>query len=107
MARARTEPRIDGPRDSCPAVVALRARSPVGAVGCPARPVAGAGRSHDAIARARRWPLPGRRWSWRRAAFRRIMTDMKLYTRKGDKGETSLFGGGRVPKSSPRVHAYG
>jgi len=40
-------------------------------------------------------------------AFRRIMTDMKLYTRKGDKGETSLFGGGRVPKSSPRVHAYG
>lgn len=32
---------------------------------------------------------------------------MKIYTRKGDKGETGLLGGGRVPKSSPRVAAYG
>lgn len=32
---------------------------------------------------------------------------MKIYTRKGDEGRTSLFGGGRVPKSSPRVDAYG
>ncbi|MFI5363076.1 MAG: cob(I)yrinic acid a,c-diamide adenosyltransferase [Elusimicrobiota bacterium] len=32
---------------------------------------------------------------------------MALYTRGGDKGETGLFGGARVPKSSPRVAAYG
>jgi cob(I)alamin adenosyltransferase len=32
---------------------------------------------------------------------------MKIYTRTGDKGETALFGGGRVPKSHPRVEAYG
>lgn len=32
---------------------------------------------------------------------------MKIYTRTGDKGETALFGGGRVPKNHPRVAAYG
>ncbi len=32
---------------------------------------------------------------------------MKIYTRTGDTGETSLFGGGRVPKDHPRVRAYG
>jgi cob(I)alamin adenosyltransferase len=32
---------------------------------------------------------------------------MPMYTRGGDKGETGLFGGGRVPKSHPRVAAYG
>lgn len=31
----------------------------------------------------------------------------KLYTRRGDEGETSLGGGQRVAKDSPRVHAYG
>lgn len=31
----------------------------------------------------------------------------KVYTRGGDKGETSLVGGKRVPKDSPRVEAYG
>jgi len=32
---------------------------------------------------------------------------MKVYTRGGDRGETSLFGGQRVSKDSPRVEAYG
>jgi len=32
---------------------------------------------------------------------------MKIYTRTGDEGETSLFGGQRVPKSDARVAAYG
>jgi len=31
----------------------------------------------------------------------------RIYTRKGDKGETSLLGGARVPKDDPRVAAYG
>jgi len=32
---------------------------------------------------------------------------MKIYTKTGDAGETSLFGGGRVRKSNLRVAAYG
>lgn len=32
---------------------------------------------------------------------------MKIYTKTGDRGETSLFGGGRVRKDDPRVAAYG
>ncbi len=32
---------------------------------------------------------------------------MKIYTKSGDQGETSLWGGGRVTKSHPRVNAYG
>ena len=32
---------------------------------------------------------------------------MKVYTRTGDKGETSLYGGVRVKKNSLRVEAYG
>lgn len=32
---------------------------------------------------------------------------MKIYTKTGDKGETGLFDGTRVPKSDARVDAYG
>ena len=32
---------------------------------------------------------------------------MKVYTKTGDKGTTSLVGGKRVPKNHPRVEAYG
>lgn len=32
---------------------------------------------------------------------------MKIYTRGGDQGETSLFGGKRVLKDHARIHAYG
>lgn len=32
---------------------------------------------------------------------------MKIYTKKGDKGETSLIGGTRVSKYSLRIEAYG
>jgi cob(I)alamin adenosyltransferase len=32
---------------------------------------------------------------------------MKIYTKTGDKGQTSLIGGTRVPKSHERIEAYG
>jgi cob(I)alamin adenosyltransferase len=32
---------------------------------------------------------------------------MKVYTKTGDKGETSLYGGQRVSKGDLRIHAYG
>jgi cob(I)alamin adenosyltransferase len=32
---------------------------------------------------------------------------LKIYTKTGDTGETSLFGGKRVPKDSLRIEAYG
>src|SRR2546425_11501735 len=32
---------------------------------------------------------------------------VKIYTRTGDRGDTGLFGGGRVPKAHLRVDAYG
>ncbi|MGH7268319.1 MAG: cob(I)yrinic acid a,c-diamide adenosyltransferase [Candidatus Rokuibacteriota bacterium] len=31
----------------------------------------------------------------------------RVYTRTGDRGETALVGGRRVPKDSPRIEAYG
>lgn len=32
---------------------------------------------------------------------------MKIYTKRGDQGQTDLFGGARVAKNNPRVQAYG
>lgn len=32
---------------------------------------------------------------------------MKIYTKRGDQGQTDLFGGARVSKAHPRVLAYG
>ena len=32
---------------------------------------------------------------------------MKIYTKKGDSGETSLFGGKRVAKHDIQIEAYG
>jgi cob(I)alamin adenosyltransferase len=32
---------------------------------------------------------------------------MRIYTRTGDKGDTTLFGGSRVPKDALRIDAYG
>lgn len=32
---------------------------------------------------------------------------MKIYTKTGDSGKTGLWGGTRVDKDAPRVHAYG
>src|SRR6266849_3199393 len=32
---------------------------------------------------------------------------MRIYTRTGDRGETGLFGGGRLSKADLRVEAYG
>ncbi len=35
------------------------------------------------------------------------MRHVKIYTKTGDAGETALFDGARVPKSDPRIEAYG
>src|SRR5688500_18160127 len=35
------------------------------------------------------------------------LSAMKIYTTAGDRGDTGLFGGGRVAKDHPRVEAYG
>lgn len=36
-----------------------------------------------------------------------MSNDRKIYTKTGDKGETSLLGGTRVPKYHERIEAYG
>ena len=35
------------------------------------------------------------------------MKKSNVYTKTGDKGTTALVGGTRVPKSHPRLEAYG
>lgn len=42
--------------------------------------------------------------SWRARARR---FPVKIYTKRGDQGETDLLGGGRVSKDNARVEAYG
>ena len=39
--------------------------------------------------------------------IRSLGVAMKIYTKTGDLGETSLLGGGRVGKDDPRIGAYG
>jgi cob(I)alamin adenosyltransferase len=39
--------------------------------------------------------------------LRHTLASVKIYTRTGDQGETSLMGGGRVAKDHVRVAAYG
>jgi cob(I)alamin adenosyltransferase len=36
-----------------------------------------------------------------------VSEEMKIYTKTGDKGQTSLIGGTRVPKYHERIEAYG
>ena len=36
-----------------------------------------------------------------------MSSDWKIYTKTGDKGQTSLIGGTRVPKYDNRIEAYG
>jgi len=39
--------------------------------------------------------------------FYQVVHSMRIYTKFGDKGSTSLIGGTVVPKNDPRVEAYG
>src|SRR5688572_19636760 len=45
--------------------------------------------------------------TWRQAVRPAYNPTVKIYTKTGDQGETSLFDGTRVPKTDPRVVAYG
>ncbi len=52
-----------------------------------------------------RYPLPATRYPLPATSYNRVV--VKIYTRTGDQGDTSLFDGTRVPKSDLRVDAYG
>jgi cob(I)alamin adenosyltransferase len=39
--------------------------------------------------------------------IKKMSSDWKIYTKQGDKGQTSLLGGSRVEKHHPRIEAYG
>ncbi len=39
--------------------------------------------------------------------IQQLFNNMSIYTKTGDLGETSIIGGKRVSKNSPRVNAYG
>jgi cob(I)alamin adenosyltransferase len=49
-------------------------------------------------------PMPSSGWSCRNG---RSASMAKIYTRTGDAGDTSLFGGRRVRKDDPRIEAIG
>ena len=50
-------------------------------------------------------------WNWARKAANQesafAFHAMKIYTKTGDRGDTGLIDGSRVPKDDPRVSAYG
>lgn len=59
------------------------------------------------IASPFRSPVPGPGGVAGRYGSAYLPRTMKIYTKTGDSGETSLFGGGRVSKDALRVAAYG
>jgi cob(I)alamin adenosyltransferase len=59
------------------------------------------GKDRDPEAPGSRPPAPGPRFEDPRLAINRV------YTKRGDAGETSLAGGQRIPKDAARIEAYG
>ncbi len=47
------------------------------------------------------------RWVWQFIQNKIIIVSMKIYTKRGDKGETDLFGGKRVSKDTLRIETIG
>jgi cob(I)alamin adenosyltransferase len=55
-------------------------------------------------------PSPGRAVNGKESTLKRVNSQtmaFKIYTKTGDKGETGLYGGRRLPKSHIRIDAYG
>src|SRR4029077_20765180 len=57
--------------------------------------------------RLRSWPESSTCASLGAGGARMPVRITRVYTRTGDRGETALVGGRRVPKDSPRIVAYG